>query len=297
MDWLIFAILSYLFWAFCNITSKVLLTNYVKNIFVYTIFIGFAGLLPLLLIPFKNLTIPNTQLLIITLITGMLYIYALMPYLKALSVEEVSRVIPLWRFTPLFVLIFSIGFVGEQLSFFEIIAFFLFLLGGFLISVQKLKETFKISKAFYFILFSSFLFGIYHTLTKFVYLNQSYYDGFILIRIGSFISALSILLIKKYRISLIDTFSFISNKTKGAILFYEILNLIGLAFFNFAVSIGSVSLVSASAGIQSIFVLLLASILSLKFPQILKEEISTKILLQKLIAIILIIVGAGMIVL
>ncbi len=277
--------------------SKVLLTKHIKNIFVYAIFMGFIGLLPLLLIPFKGLLIPNIWLLILSLVTGMLYIYALMPYFKALSIEEVSRVIPLWRFKPLFVLIFSFIFIGERLCFYEIIVFFLLLFGGFLISVKKIKDSFKISKAFYFMLFSSFLFGIYHTLTKFVYLNQPYYDGFILIRLGSFFGALSILLIKKYRIGLIETFSSISNKVRGTIIIYGILNLIGLAFFNFAVSIASVSLVSASAGIQSIFVLFSASILSVKFPQLLKEEINKKILFQKLIAIILIILGSGIIIL
>ena len=116
MEWLIFVILACLFWTSCNLIGKVLLTKYVKNIFVYAIFIGFVGLLPLLLIPFKSLAIPNTPLLVVSIITGMLYIYALMPYFKALSIEEVSRVIPLWRFTPLFVLIFSVGFIGEKLS-------------------------------------------------------------------------------------------------------------------------------------------------------------------------------------
>lgn len=297
MKWLIFALLAYLFWAVCNIIGKVLLTKHVRNSLVYVIFVGIAGLLPLLSIPFKSLVIPPAQFLITTLITGMLYIYALIPYFQALSIEEVSRVIPLWRFTPLFVLIFSIGFVGEQLGFYEIIAFFLLLFGGILISVKRLKETFKLSKALYFMMFSSFLLGIYHTLTKFVYLNLSYYDGFILIRFGSFIGALSILVIKKYRISLIEIFSSINAKIKGIILCCELLNLICLALFNFAVSIGSVSLISASAAIQSIFVLLLASMLSVKSPQILKEEMSTKIVLQKLIAIILIVMGAGIIIL
>ena len=171
MEWLIFAILAYLLWTSCNLISKVLLTKHIKNIFVYAIFMGFIGLLPLLLIPFKGLTIPNIWLLILSLVTGMLYIYALMPYFKALSIEEVSRVIPLWRFKPLFVLTFSFVFIGERLGFYELIAFFLLLFGGFLISVKKIKDSFKISKAFYFMLFSSFLFGIYHTLTKFVYLN------------------------------------------------------------------------------------------------------------------------------
>ena len=140
MEWLVFALLAYLFWTVCNIISKVILTKHVKSVFVYAIFIGFVSLLPLFLIPFKSLTIPNTQLLTITLITGMLYIYALIPYFKALSMKKFQE-LPRYGDSNLYLCYFLL------LSFYEIVAFFLLFFGGFLISLRT-KESFKISRAF-----------------------------------------------------------------------------------------------------------------------------------------------------
>lgn len=295
MEWIIYAILAYLFWTNCNIISKVILTKYVKNIFVFAILIGFIGLIPIILIPFKGLNFPGLNLFLISLITGALYIYALTPYFKALSIEEVSRIIPLWRFTPIFVLVFATIFIGENLSLIEIIAFSLLMGGGFLISIKKFTKSFKVSNAFYLMIFSSLLFGIYHTLTKYVYLNQPFYDGFIFIRIGSFLGSASLLLLKKYRIALVQTWYSISRKVKGTIIAYELSNFIGLVLFNYAVSITSVSIISATTGFQSIFVFIAALVISKKYPKILKEETTTKVIVQKILSILLILVGVALI--
>jgi len=52
-----------------------------------------------------------------------------------------------------------------------------------------------------------------------------------------------------------------------------------------------VAIINALQGINYAFLLVFIIFLSLKFPQILKEEISKKILLQKIIAILLISAG------
>ena len=53
-----------------------------------------------------------------------------------------------------------------------------------------------------------------------------------------------------------------------------------------------IAIINALQGVQYVFLLILTVLLSLKFPQIIKEEISGKILLQKISAILLI--GAGL---
>ena len=57
-----------------------------------------------------------------------------------------------------------------------------------------------------------------------------------------------------------------------------------------------VAFVSALQGLQYGFLLIFAVFLSLKFPQILKEEISQKIILQKVLAILLISGGLAILV-
>lgn len=297
MNWLIFVVLGHFFWAVNAIISKVLLTKYVNNIFVYVTFIGFLSFLPILVVPFKGITIPDFPLLMMILVTGMLYVYSIIPFMKALSIEEVSRVTPIWRFTPMFVLILSFLFLDEQLMDYELIAFFVLFVGGLLISIHKIQDTFRISKAFYLMLLSCLLFAIYSILAKFIYNRLPYYDGFILIRAGSVLGGLVLLLVPSIRIQFIKTFSQMLTQIKRIIIIFSIFNILGHVFLNLAIFMAPVSLVSASSGVNAIFSLLMTWLLSHHYPHILKEDFSKAVLLQKSVAIILIIIGASIIVL
>jgi uncharacterized membrane protein len=296
MEWLSFATIAYLMWAFGNLLSKIIISRYVKSITVNLIIVGIWGLFPLFLAPSQGgLVIPNTNLLLLILFSGVLHLYILIPYFKALSIEEASRVVPLWRFTPLFILLFSGGLTHEKLAFEQLIAFFLLVIGGFLVSVKDPRDLFKFSQAFYLMLFASFLNGIYSSIAKFIYLEMPFYDGFTLMRVGISLSAFALLLIPRNRVEVTRTFRQMSYPVKGLVLLNALLELIGLALYNWAVSVAPVSLVSASAGIQAIFVVILSIVLSVKFPQFWHEEMSRSILMQKGVAIALIVIGTGII--
>jgi len=295
MEWLVFVVFAHLSWAFAVLITRTILTKHIRSIFVFGAFAAFVGLLPLFLIPFKGLIIPQPSQLLLSLFTGMLYLYGMLPYYKALTIEEVSRVIPLWRFIPLFVLLFAVLFVGERLDFDEFVAFILLLLGGYVISVRNFADPLKISRAFYLMLFSSFLFGIYHTLTKYIYMNQSFYNGFIIIRFGTFLGALSMLCFTTFRNQIITVLPRVKIQVTGMLLMHGILVVAGLALLNYAISIGPVSVISAASGVQAVFIFILATLLSRRHPHILAEEINTKIFVQKCVGILFISVGGGII--
>ncbi|MEP1080307.1 EamA family transporter [Leptolyngbya sp. PL-A3] len=278
MEWLPFATIAYLVWSIATLTSKVLLSRYTSSLVVYTVSLGLVSLLPLLLVPVRGLTIPNPGLLCMALVGGMLYITVIMLYFKALSLEEASRVIPLWRFTPIFVLLLSGYLIDEHLTHYQLIAFVLLVLGGFGVSVKRIGDTFKLSPAFYWMLFSSLVGAIYNVLIKFIYLRLPYYDGFTLIRFGATLTALAVLSIPKNRLVLFNSLASVSNSIKALILFNAVLDLIGLAFLNFALSLAPVTLVNASAGIQAVFVLFFSTAISWKFPHVLKEDIDRRTL-------------------
>jgi len=69
-----------------------------------------------------------------------------LPYFKALTVEEVSRVIPLLQLTPVFVLILSSFFLRETLKPEDYVAFGLLVLGGILFAI-RLGKGIRISLA------------------------------------------------------------------------------------------------------------------------------------------------------
>jgi uncharacterized membrane protein len=239
---------------------------------------------------------PEPWIIFFGIISGMLYIYALIPYFKMLTLEEVSRIIPVWRFIPLFVLLFAFLFLEERFDFVDLLAFILLVAGGVLISVRKIKNSLSFSKALKYMLFSSFIYGIVFTLFKFVFQEQNFSNGFMFISFGLFLGGLSTLLLKSLRKEIVCVIKEESMRFKFVIIFNRIVYLLGVVIYNLAISLGPVSLVSAATGFQSLFVLIFATILTVKFPTILKEEITAQTFLQKTISILMLVIGAALII-
>ncbi len=301
--WLIAAIFSYLILAVVFLVDKHLLTGKIQNPKVYAFYVGTLGILVLLFIPFTNFSVPTLPQIFISFLAGAFWIIGLIWFYKALKLFEASRVVPaIGGLTPLFSLafiyIFSKG--KETLGGPDFLAFLFLILGTVLITYENSKISLKslsISGA------AAFLFSLSFVLTKYVYLSQSLLNGYIWIRIGGFLTALCLLFLSKdikeeiFR-KKINYFSFISgfSLSKTAIVF--ILNqgagmvasiLQNIAFF--LAPLIYVALINALQGVQYAFLLVFTLIISLKFPNIMREKISRKIILQKLLAVVFIGVG------
>jgi len=62
-------------------------------------------------------------------------------------------------------------------------------------------------------------------------------------------------------------------------------------FQNYAIAIGSVTMVNALQGTQYAFLLILTILLSVRFPKILKEDVSESKIVLKIASLILISIG------
>ena len=112
-----------------------------------------------------------------------------------------------------------------------------------------------------------------------------------LVRIGILISAIFLFMIKKVRVDVVKAWKGLNNKTRWIISFVEIIGAFGILSTIYAIDLASASLVTAMMGFQPLFVLVIAVVLSFKFSHIFKEELNKKIILQKLVAICLMIIG------
>ena len=300
MNWLLITISSYLILAIVSLVDKYLLTSSIPNPKVYTFYVGTLGILVLLIAPFIGFYIPEISQIILSLLTGAIYIYALFWFFKSLRLFETSRVVPaIGGMTPLFSfgLIYILSSGKEILSFPEIIAFILLIFGSILITLERKKLiTFKSLR---FSVLTAFLFSLGLVLVKYVYLAQPFWNAFIWMRIGGFLLALGFFIfapeIKKEIFQKREyspkktTVIFLSNQAAGA--GANILQ-------NWAIFLAPliyVPIINALAGTQYLFLFIFAIFLSLKFPKIIKEEVSKAIILQKIIAILLI--GAGLVLL
>ena len=309
MTWLTIIISAYFLLAICALIDKYLLTGPIPHPRVYAFYVGILGILVLFLIPFIDFYIPETNQILLSFLAGIVFVLALFYLYKSLHLFEASRVVPaIGGFGPLFtfalIYIFSLG--KELLSFSEVIAFILLVLGSVLITFRK--EAFITLKVLRISAFTAFLFSLSFVLAKYVYLSQPFWNGYIWIRIGGVFAALAFLFLSpelknkifKPRISMISFFSTLGYKirTTGIFLFNKGIGAMANILQNWAIALaplGCVAIINALQGTQYVFLLIIAVLICFKFPKILKEEISKKIIFQKTIAILSI--GAGLMIL
>ena len=295
MTWLLAIIFAYFLFALVTLGDKYLLAG-PPNPKSYSFYTGTLGILVLLLIPFVGLTIPDTYQIILSLLAGAIFIFALLGLFTGLEHFAASRIVPaIGGLLPLFtfglVFLFSCG--KEQLSFHEILAFVLLLAGSVLVTFEKGKSI--TSKSLQISAISAFLFALAFVLTKYVYLAQPFWSGFIWMRIGGFLVALSLIFTKEVKREIFEKKFTFQKKTGIFFLFNQSLG--GGAFIlqNWAIALvplGFLAFISALEGIKYVFLLIFAILLSFKFPKTLKEKISREVIFQKIAAILLI--GGGL---
>lgn len=292
MWWLIIAVIFLFLFALIGIIEGISIKKYFKDGRIYLFYTTFLqGALSCLVIFFKPIAFEGYSFLAISILAGFFFVYGLIPYMKSLEFEEVSRVNPLFNLGPIFVLILSIIFLGLRLAWVQYMGFGLLLAGGFLISTKKFKGLFKISRGFWYMMLTNLLLGFYFIITDYLFKRHDYWSTFVFIQFGILLASLSLILIKDYgKQGILD----LKKWKKGAILLVigaSVLSIIAVAVRNLAISLSSATIITSLGGIQSFFVLVMTLFISWKFTKVLKEEISREIIFLKIISIILLILG------
>lgn len=296
MTWLFAALSTYLILAVVFLVDKYLLTQRISDPKVYTFLVGLLGGFALILIPFVDFSVPGTFQIFLSLLAGAIYIFALLWLYKGLQLFEASRMVPaITGILPLFT--FGITFVlswGEAtLNLKGAIAFLPLVLGSVLITYEKKKDISL--KCLRIAVLAAFFLALSFVLAKYVYLAQTFWSGFIWIRLGGVLMALAFFIFLqdvRKRISQTKksfprgtTLLFLTNQGFGAL---------AIILQNWAIALAPLAylaIINALQGTQYVFLLVFAIVLSFKFPQIIKEEISGGILFQKISAILLIGIG------
>lgn len=298
MTWILVVISSYFIYAIVNLVDKYLLVGPLPSARVYAFYLGTLSILALFLIPL-GFTIPNYPQLLLSLLAGAISIFAILGFFRALRLFEISRVLPaVGGLMPLFAfgLIYLFSGESEILSLVKLTAFIL-LIGGSVLIVYE-KERSVTLKSFWLSAITALLYALFYTLSKYVYEAQPFWSGFIWIRIGAFLGGLFLLFSREVREEIFKKQATFKRKTAVIFLSNQSFAVGALVLQNWAIALvplGLLPFINALEGTKYIFILILAVLISWKFPQILKEEVSKKVLLQKIIAILLI--GGGLILL
>ena len=128
---------------------------------------------------------------------------------------------------------------------------------------------------------------IFRYCTRFI----SFTNGFVWTHLIMTIFSLSLFLQKKFRLD----FAYETKSASVGLLFLVLILAtvahVGAFFNQWALSLGPVALVFAFEGFQVLFVFVIASLLSIFLPNIIKEELDRRNLILKILALILMIAG------
>ncbi len=282
--YIIIAIIAYSLLAINGVIDKFLLTKAVRHPIAYAFFIGITGPLTWVLAPF-GLKFLSGGDLFIAIVAGASFVLALYYLYVAIQLTSVSRILPIQGgLVPTFTLLFAYLILGERLSSYQMLAFIFLVAGAVLISLKRDRTGWH-PRALGHALLAAVLFAWSLTLTKYTFDHSNFVSGLIWTRLGFLLTSLAFLIPAKSRHYIFNTPKQTSSDNK--FLYYGARLTGGAAGLmqNYAIAIGSVTIVNAMQGTQYALLLIVTAFLSRYFPKILKEEVNKKILAQKILAV------------
>lgn len=295
MYWIILALIAPMLWAVGDVAEKYQLDKIFKDWLSYfaLMYIIWSGFVAAIFVYHPIMF--NFFYIGIAVISGFIGTIAVIFYLKAVSKEEASRVVPLSYIGMVFIVIFAYIFLHETFTLGKYAGIACLTIGAIMISYKKIKgKLLPLTPVLSLILLSAFIEAIANTLNKFFLLKYNYWS---LLFWGYFggLGVIIFLLTKKenrkrfYKISKLKLFQW------AIIAIVTVIYYTGDIVWFAALSEAPLSLVAALSTTEPFFVLVITILLSLFMPKILKEEISKSTVSLKLISIILIMLGTYLI--
>ena len=297
MNWLLIALLAPILWSVSNFIDKFLVSKYFKSgtgtLFVYSCLIGLPVSLLILIFKPSVLNIGLSTAFLI-LLNGAFYISFLFPYFRALSKADTSTVIPIFQVIPVFSYFLALFVLGEILTSTQIFASLAILLGavGMSMNFEGKNMRFR-AEVVLLMLLASLIISFSTLMFKFFAIDLDFWTVSFWQYIGFFLLGIFILIfVKNYRNDFLSSFRKHGKTIISLNILNESINITGVVVFTFATLLAPLSLVWVITGLQPIFVFLLGSIFTIFAPHLIKEELGRRAIIQKVVFITLMIIGA-----
>lgn len=291
MSWLIVALIASFLFGISNFIDRFLVEKRIKDPFFVSIIGGIlAPLIGVVIFIGRGFPIFSWREAGVLMLGGFCSEIALVPWYKAIKLDDTSRVVPYFQFIPVVVLVMSYFLLGERLTTYELIGFALIIVGGLSLAIKNpTKELFKVRKSFWYIMLSIVLWAPVAVLFKVIAVDRNFWDAIAYEAMGVGLGAIALRLYSHNNIS--KGMRAMSASTWGVVGMNETLYLGARALNFYAILIGPTALVSVVGGIQPLFALVIGLIMSIWFPDIIKEDIKEKTLMYKFLAIVVMFIG------
>jgi drug/metabolite transporter (DMT)-like permease len=298
--WLLIAVLSYFLLAIVALFDRYFLVGPISNPKVYTFYVGAIGLLAcLFLLPF-GINLISQSVIFLGIITGLVRLLAILFLSIATTKSEISRVIPAnGALLPIFSFFLFFFFFPQTgtLDLTQVLGFILLIIGSVLISLKKGFSGYFSSKIFFKYLFpTSFFFALTFFLSKNLYLKTSFINGLFLMLVGCALGAIFLLIFSEVRKEVFTKKP--GQKISTLFILGQLIGGGGIFLQQYAIFLAKpeqVPFINALEGLRYAFLLFFVFIVSVKNPNILKEEIGGSAVINKIFAVLLI--GIGLIIL
>ncbi len=297
MDWFVFALIAPIVFAGVDVIDKYILTNHVTNPFSYKL----LSVLMDIPIPFLLLALTPVSFRfpwsVLSILGGFVFSVSSILYLKAMGVEEASRVIALFFVSPIFVLPLALMFLGETLGLSKYLGAVLLVLSAVLVSYRRTqsKRSSMVSPALGFMLILALIGAGGDVLSKHILSFYDYWHFLFWSLIGGLLGGFLIFCLPTARQNFLGNLRTINKRVFFWMGISTFLGYIGLISYYVAVSLESISLVAAVPSIEPFFVLMLTVLLSSLTHGTVKEEVNKQAITLKISAFVLIIIGAWLI--
>src|SRR3990167_4490617 len=293
MSFLPIAIIAYALAAGSIVVDKILLKKSVQDPAVFTFFVNILQFAVILLIPFGFSFKWDTSTYL-ALASGVISVIALYTFFVSLKYNEAALTGPLvGAFNPLAALLIEAFVLGQLLTSGQYLAIAVLIAGTIVFTHDQWISRLQLNNRFAWIVASGFLFGISYVLLRQVFLETSFVNGLVISRLAAAAFALAFLMLPSVRRQVFSPSSRSPIVSRSALALTIGAQAMGGAsglLISFGITLASASLVNSLFGVQYLVILAAALIFAKKYPHLL-EELSGKVIIQKIIGVAIISVG------
>jgi drug/metabolite transporter (DMT)-like permease len=297
--WLLFAFSGPLCWAVSTHIDKFLVDKYFRDsdtavLMVFTALLGVIALPVIWLFEPKVLALSWTATGVMTL-SGILYMGAMLFYLRAIQTEEASVVAPLFQANTLFTFALGALILHEMPHGLQLVGAGLVVLGALGLSLDKDLHLgrFKL-RLVLLMLAATFAVALSGVVFKYFAVQDEFWSTTFWTFVGEGLFGAAILAIPKYRAQFLLLFRRNPGAVIGVNAANELINLGGGLGVRFASLLAPVALVSAISATTTFFVFLFSVLLTLFIPRLGHEDLSPRNVLQKAVGGVLIMAGVAL---
>jgi uncharacterized membrane protein len=284
--WLLLAFLGPVCWAVSTHIDKYLVDRYFRDsdtavLMLFTALTGVA-LLPFIWWIEPAILKPELGAIAVMAVSGILYMGAMLFYLRAIQSEEASVVAPLFQASTLFTFLLGYLFLGERLGIFQLLGGGLIVGGALGLSFQGGKGAGRFNaRLVILMLTATFVLALSTVLFKFFAVRDDFWTTTFWTFVGEGLFGMALLFRADYRHQFVALFRRSPGAVAGINATNELINLGAGLGVRYAALLAPVALVSAISSTTTFFVFAIGILLTVFFPRYGREDLSAGNLVRK----------------